>query len=339
MTALAQSTDWVDSVAWDQAVTQYANIFSPNVQGILPLHVAAGQRFIDLGVYANFVPTGGSDFGVGVFVDGAWSQNLAPTANGLQTLTVRLDGAAHDVDIVAPNRIRNQPATATGTFVYSYGSNANVRTVTAPTRRFVEYGDSIPSGSFATPNAQLSWTGRTRLTYPGRLSLEAWGGRRFNDDVTGVNGGLANLDALTARIVALATQGGAVTTTDIWISIGVNDYLNGTMTAAAFATQMASLFDKIHAALPGARAFGQSLLITGQESTVINGETPPTFRTAMVTACTGRAWVTPIVGPNLMAVGGLDADGIHPTTAGHAAIADGSGAFAGSTNVRAAVGF
>jgi hypothetical protein len=36
--------------------------------------------------------------------------------------------------------------------------------------------------------------------------------------------------------------------------------------------------------------------------------------------------------------GGLSGDGIHPSEAGHASIFDGSGGFAGTTNVKAILG-
>jgi lysophospholipase L1-like esterase len=47
------------------------------------------------------------------------------------------------------------------------------------------------------------------------------------------------------------------------------------------------------------------------------GDTLGAYRTAFNTVVAARAWSTSVSGPALMTAGGLDADGIHPSNAGH----------------------
>lgn len=327
-------------MAWDPIVSGRLGVNAPNGQAVLALSVAAGTRTLDLFGYANFVPgpSVNSDFGVGVYVDGAWSTELTPAANGLWASSVALDGSAHSIDVVSAYQNYHTNTTALGNWLTGY-QGATLRTVAAPTRRLVCYGDSIVTGAFAQPVAEFSWFARTRAVYPGRISGEMYGGRQLLDDTNGTSGGFANVTALAARLVALVQLGGTTTTREAWLAIGYNDWHNTTMTAAAFATNLAALCDAIHAADSTVLIYLQSILITGTEATTNgNAELPSAFRSAAVTASTGRAFVTSVSGTALMSAGGLNADGVHPSTNGHASIFDGSGGFAGSTNVRTVLG-
>jgi lysophospholipase L1-like esterase len=325
-------------VAWDAVSTAQPGVFSPNAQAILPLSVPAGVGGLDFPVYSTASIGGVPEWGIGFYVDGVWNTNLTPTAGGgLQVLHLPLDGLAHNVDVVT-GFVNFQ---TTGNFLTGYDTRATKRAIAAPTRRFVLYGDSIGRGAAASPNDQLSWFSRSRLVYPGRMAMEAWGGRRLFDDTTATAGGFANVSLLAARLVALAQLGGATTTREIWIEQGYNDYGTAPWTAASFGTSYAALLDAIHAADPTIHIWAQTLLITGTEATVNGlGDLPSAFRTQVTTAVSTRTgFCTLVVGTNLMTAGGLNGDGVHPTTAGHQAIYDGSGAFGGSINVRGVVGF
>ncbi len=328
-------SDWQDAVDWTSVTT---GVHAPNVQAVLPLHVALGTTTLTLYAWSNAPTTPApQEWGLGVYIDGVWSTSLPPASGGFQTYTVTLDGADHRVDIVAALALFG---TATGNWVYAFDANGvNVRTVAAPTRRWVGYGDSIMSSANANPNDEFGYFPRFRAIYPGRVGGEMWGGRRLFDDANGNEGGFANLDALAAALVSLVQLGGATTTREMFINIGFNDYNTSAWTAATFGTNLASLLVKIHALDATIAIKVASLLITGFESTAnLNGELPSDFRAATATACSGKAYVTAYDGTTFMSAGGLDSDGIHPVNAGHQAIALGTGAFAGSTSLKAIYG-
>jgi hypothetical protein len=101
----------------------------------------------------------------------------------------------------------------------------------------------------------------------------------------------------------------------------------------------ASLLIAINALDATIRIYAVTPLITGIEGLVnAFGDSPPAYRTAIATAAAGKAWVTLVLGPNMMTGGGLSADSLHPTTAGHQAVFDGTGGFGGATNLRAVLG-
>ncbi|HUG49874.1 MAG TPA: SGNH/GDSL hydrolase family protein [Terrimesophilobacter sp.] len=287
---------------------------------MLPLHVAAGVKSLQVVVASNSIAgTGGSadsthpDFGLAVFVDGVYSTRLQPAADGVGTvLNLALDGAAHDIDLVQGWRAFRD----TGTYLVSYDSlAASPRAVAAPARRLAFYGDSILSGAYAYPGGSHSAVEIVRAGYPGRVACETWGGRALYNDANGPAPGLGSISALAARLVALVQLGGATTTRELWVQIGVNDWLVPYSTAAAFGTSLAALFDAVHALDPTIRIWAcqPAMLSVGQEATNnANGEKISAFRTQYTTAGSGRAWVTVVAAMTVA----LDPDGIHPSDAG-----------------------
>ena len=334
-----RQADWLDSAAWDPVSTVQPGIYSPNLAAVLPLHVNAGQRTLNLTGWTTSIGGGLADFGVGIFIDGAYATELTAPANGFTSLGLALDGAAHDIDVISAYQNYHTPSTNVGTWLTGY-QGATIRVVAAPSRRVAFYGDSVMGGAYASPITRYGWFALTRAYYPGRISCECYGGRELVDDATGINGGFANVTALAARLVALVQQGGAATTRIIWLEIGYNDWHNNTYSAANFQTVYASLLVAIHAADPAAAVFAQTPIITGSEATTNGfGETIAQIRTAVTSAASGKSYVTVVAGPSLAAPGALAPDGIHLSTAGHSSVFDGSGGFAGSTNVRAILNF
>jgi lysophospholipase L1-like esterase len=315
--------------------------FRSNDMGTVPLTVAAGVGSLTAYVASDFIGEAGAlaDPSIGVYVDGVYQQELTVSANGLTQFAVPVTiGAAHSVDLY--NGYQQNTGTGVhGTYVYAVaGVGVSIRSVATPTSRLALYGDSISSGYGSTIVTRDSFFARMRVAFSGRCALEAWGGRRLADDA-GDSGraGLGSIANLAARLVALVA---GATTRQIVLLIGVNDWGNGPYNAATFQTKYAALLDAIHSADPGASVFAMTFLISGSEPSVNSfSETKATWRAAIVNAAAGRAWVTVLTGPNFMTAGGLADGNLHPSTAGSAAIFDGSGAFAGSTNLRAALAF
>jgi len=313
--------------------------FRTNGQARVRLAVPIGTYSMVVYVGSNFIgEIGGGDPGVGVEIDGTYSTELVVTANGITPFVLNFDGLAHNVDLINGFQQNFSFSSVTGSFVVAYaGNGVTVRSAPAtPSWIAAFYGDSITYGMLASPMARDSFIARSRVTFPGRMAIEAWGGRRLADDA-GASGrtGLGSLDNLAARMVALAA---AATTRDIILWIGVNDYGNGPWNASTFATNLASLATKIHALDSGARIRIPTLLVTNNEALAgFSSETPPQWRSAVVSACTGLTGVTVYDGLTFMTSGGLS--GLHPTSTGDLAIYDGSGAFGSTSSIRTMLGF
>lgn len=317
------------------------SLIETSPQAILPL-TTVGVTTLTVNVLCDDAmgDGGGADFGVGVYIDGVWSRVLTPTVDGINTYAVAIGGGTHTVDLV--NSYQNYHR---GSFVYSLSvdaGTATVRAIAPPSRRMVVYTDSIGCGALANPLTQLSWVARLRTVYPGRIAILGWGGRALWDD-TGTSPGMMGLGSvanLAARMVAYVRQD-VPATREIALAIGTNDSTwggVGRMSAANFQTSYAALLDAIHALDAGIRVWAITPLITASEAAGNSfGNVTPDYRTAIVAASAGRAWVTVVAGPSLMAAGGLG-DTLHPSNAGHQGAFDGSGAFAGSTNLRAVFG-
>lgn len=308
---------------------------------VLPLSVSAGVTQLTLNVLndsANQAQV--VNYAIGVYIDGVYSSELVPgTQNAVNALTLSLDGSAHSVDLW--NSYQNFKQ---GSFVYSYSisggsGTVTVRNVAAPTRRLVVYTDSIGSGAVASPLTQQGWPARLRAVYPGRITLEAWGGRSLWDD-SGTTAGMQGLGSITnlaTRLVSAAKYL-SPTTREIWIQIGYNDYGFGGIgrwSAASYGTAMASLLDGIHTLDSAAIVYLASPIITSAEATTNSfSNTIGDYRTQCSTAASGRGWVTFVDGTQLMIAAGLSGDGIHPTSTGHLGMFDGSGGDGSTKNIR-----
>lgn len=290
--------------------------------------VPRGATNVTIFVANNLFGATTANIGLTVFVDGAVFATPQPTViNDMDALLVVLDGQAHTVEICQSYQ-EYDPSTVgniLGAYIYQvavYGSLPTLVPNPSVSDRLVIYGDSIPTGALATVPSELGWPALLRASgEAGRVSLETWGGRALWDDAGNVGGyGFPNLTDLAQRLVGLLFS---ATTRRIWINVGFNDYSPGFnhWNAASYETALASLFDAIHAQDPSAQVFGQSMIITGQETTAnAFGDVPPDYRAAMFSAASGRSWVTPVDGLTLMSVGNLAPGGVHPTTAGHAQI-------------------
>lgn len=255
-------------------------------------------------IYGDF-PAGAQ---VVVMVDGAFHQAITANALGAFTGRVNLPSGTKTVGIV--NGLQSRPlATVIGSWPITIRANATLTQI-APTanNRVLFYGDSITVGGNATTPAAQGYVPLVRAAYaPDSVAVEGWGYRALYDDCVDATARAA----FVAKVVAWAPE-------RLWMAIGTNDYGLNKWTAAAFGTAYAALLDDLHAALPSATIFAQTPLLRTTETANGSGSTLGDYRTAIATAVSTRtAYATLVDGTAIMTTASL-ADGVHPTTAGHA---------------------
>ncbi len=245
---------------------------------------------------------------VGVYVDGVYKQSLyVPVGETiLRGLDVILDGNRHIVELWLPYQ-----QFTIADLVYSVtGRGIQVISSAVVTRRIAIYGDSIPCGALSDPSIQLGWPYQLRQQSNVSFALETDGGRSLWDDSGSGAGqqGFANHTLLADR---LANDLIDATIGDVYIEIGVNDVPGAHFTSVQFGSEYSDLLDKIHARIPSAIIYCQTMGIT----TTLEGSAPA-YRAAIGTAVSGRSYCILIIGPNLYSVGNL-ADALHPNGIGH----------------------
>lgn len=322
------AAQFADSLSTTAVTVNGVNTFQVNSHARLVINVPAGTTSLTAWI-ANDLFGSTFEVGIGVYVDGVWSTSFSPadttSAASLAPYALSLNGAAHTVTLWAGYNQKIGSAVVS-TYVYAVqGVGISIGTVPTVTRRMACYGDSIMEGGASSPSAQLSWFALMRGIYPGAMSMEAFGGRGLWDDCGSGAGqlGFASVTLLAQRLVGLNF---GVSTREYWLAIGIND-VGGNFNAAQFEVNYAALLDAIHLADSSGRIYCQTML-TNQGA----------YTTAISTAAAGRAYCTVVDGTALLTAGGLSGDGTHPTNAGHQAYALGTGAFAGTTSVRAVLG-
>jgi lysophospholipase L1-like esterase len=250
---------------------------------------------------------------LGVYVDGVFNQRVQPGALGAKANAIALSAGSKTVSIV--NGLQSRPSSSViGTFVTKVTANAVLTPVTpAPANRVLVYGDSISVGGNATVSSQEAWAMIVRAAYyPNSLAVEGWGFRALKNDCADA----AARDAFVAKVVAYNPA-------RLWIAIGTNDYgIGGMWSAANFGTAYAALLDDLNAALPSLSIFCQTPILRTTETANTYGSTLGDYRTQIGTAVGTRgSFCTLVDGTAFMTTASL-ADGVHPTTAGHALYAD-----------------
>lgn len=283
-----------------------------NALGSLRIQTGAGCYGIVVSVVS--VVSTANDKSLGVFIDGAWSQSLTPTSTGAdETFVISLDGLSHVVEIVNGWQQLGNAGSFIRRIAFS-GGTASVLPNPSASRRLVVYGDSIALGAVAAVMPRDGWIAKLRTTFPGRISLEGWGGRSLYGDS-------ADIPALAARLVGLCFGAGV---REIWDAIGTNDWgvTGGDWNAADFGAGVGALYDAIHALDSGIRIYSQTPIITLAEAKEnAFGEVIGDYRAVKAAQVAARAaWVTGVDGTALVTSAEIDADGLHPTTAGHATL-------------------
>jgi hypothetical protein len=172
-------------------------------------------------------------------------------------------------------------------------------------------GDSILTGLFSTTPPQSGWAALIRKNRGGVL-IDSYGGRSYKDICV-------DASARTAFVAALGAMLDGTVSNAWWNQLGINDYLSSLWSMATAASNIAALYDAIHAAYPALVIYMVTPIITTQEATANGfGDTPPTVRSTLTTIQSTRSgWITLVDGTTLVTSGGISADKIHPTTAGH----------------------
>lgn len=146
--------------------------------------------------------------------------------------------------------------------------------------------------------------------YKGMVRVIAYSGRQLRTD-----GLTATWRANLANQLVQAAMG--TNKRRIWLAIGTNDYGLAQWNSTNFGAAYADLLDQIRALDTTVTVYAQSPLVRTTETANALGSTMADYRAAISTACSGRSWATYVDGASILALGDL-ADGVHPTTAGHA---------------------
>lgn len=244
----------------------------------------------------------GNGYGIGALVPGpgaAYDDFVLPPSSSGQIITVR--GGVW------------QSAAPTGNFlraIYLPSTSQFQLQQSVANQRCIVFGDSIGLGGTTTAPHFQCWTAHLKRRYPGQVMVDCYNGRQLFTD--------GNTAALRAAFVLKMAQNQPV---DVWMALGVNDYINATWTAAAFGTGYAATVDAIHAVCPGTRVWCQSPINKTTEGVNGVGSTLPNYRTQIQTIATDPTrvpWCNFVdgTGSRFPLVADL-ADGIHPNTLGH----------------------
>lgn len=244
---------------------------------------------------------------IGVRNNGAYLTTLECAANGVNVFDVAITPGT--VEFVTG--LQSKPSALEGTYLqaaYFYGNTPTTTQQTpSASNRILFYGDSIAVGASATYPTKEGAAVLVRDAFNGSVMVEGWGYRTLYDD---------GVDA-TAR-QTFSTRLAGYAPSRIWLAIGTNDYALNKWTAANFGTAYADLLDKLHTDLPSATIFCQSPLIRTTETANAGGSTLPNYRTQISDAAAARSsYCTYVEGSTILTTGNL-ADGVHPTTTGHA---------------------
>lgn len=248
---------------------------------------------------------------IAVYSNGTFVAAIDPTANGAFNGNVSLSPGAKTIEFVAGTQSSpTQSASAVlGTWFTGASASASMTAVSSsPTNRLVVYGDSISVGANSTVPPRDAWAVLVR-TARGTAStvVDGYGYRSLYLD--------ASSAGVRASFVA-AIQ--ALSPSILWNAIGTNDYGLNKWSAADFGTAYAAVLDDLHAAMPSLVIYCQTPIVRTSEVANTYGNTLGDYRSVISTAVSSRtSFCTLVDGTAILTTADL-ADGVHPTTAGHA---------------------
>ncbi|MCC6520488.1 hypothetical protein IT403_00685 [Candidatus Nomurabacteria bacterium] len=310
ITTSAATTTYIvqESDLWDNG---YDNISAPRQSTFSRFVFTTNAASVTVGgttsIYASYAPFAH----LGLRVDGVNQSSLAFTTNGSQNFTVTLGtaGTTRTVEIISGAESKPS-STVIGSFIdsitYADTASFSVVTPTVQADRILIYGDSIASGGNATNPEIEAYVPLLRDTYGHSVMLESWGYRALYDD--------ANTSGLRSAFVGRVAGYDPET---VWVAIGTNDYGLNKWSATNFGTAYAATLDDLHAALPSARIVCQTPIVRSSESANSFSNTLSSYRSQISTICNARSWTTLVDGSTLLTTSDL-ADGVHPSTSGHA---------------------
>lgn len=181
-------------------------------------------------------------------------------------------------------------------------------------QRIIVYSDSMAWGDTSFNEPHVSLVGFLRRMFPGSVYSEVIGGRQLYLDVTN-----ETTVPYLPNIQTMADYWAKIDPTVIWLAQMYNDWADNNLTAAQFGVLYGTFMDALHARMPSAKIFVQTLTITTHEAaTNGNAETLPNFRTQETNVCNARPWCTLVVGTSapFHTTAQLFSDGIHPNPTG-----------------------
>lgn len=248
---------------------------------------------------------------IAVYSNGTFVAAINPTANGAFNGNVSLSAGAKTIDFVAGLQSSpSQSASAVlGTWFTGASASATMTAVSSsPTNRLVIYGDSIAVGANGTVPPSDAWAVLVR-TARGTAStmVDGYGYRSLYLD--------ASSSGVRASFVS-AIQ--ALSPSIFWNAIGTNDYGLNKWSALDFGIAYAAVLDDLHAAMPSLVIYCQTPIVRTVETANNYLNTLGDYRSAILTAVSTRtSFCTFVDGTAILTTADL-ADGVHPTTAGHA---------------------
>lgn len=264
---------------------------------------------LDIGYYSDNFASYPSDAHIAVLVNGVYNQKIDATANATNLIkTISLPVGSKTVEFV--NSATTKPSTTIlSTYITSIGYSGNLSIVqpVSYSRKIAFIGDSITVGANATIASLHGYVGIIRTENQDKnIITEGYGYASLKDyDTTD----------LIARLQANGVN-------EVYIALGTNDYgLNKWAAIADFQTTYSNFLIALNTTLPTCRIIAQTPLSRTIETANGNGITMAQFRTAISNACNGKAYVQLVDGTTLLTTADL-ADGVHPTTAGHAILAN-----------------
>jgi lysophospholipase L1-like esterase len=252
--------------------------------------------------------TTGATLATGTISFDTYSMPDGATVKTLRPVTIRSGGWDNAASVLA--------GTPKGTFLRAVYVDQRANVLFRPNvaaQKLYVLGDSIAAGVGATIPMFQGWIARMRRRYPGAVVVDAYSGRTFKTDAD-----------TAAKRLALAQWIAQANPTDVYLALGINDYVAAAWTAAAFGTAYASFLDNLHTAAPNARIFCQSPIAhtagTGEGANGL-GDTMAAFATQISNGATDAARVhfcyfVDGKGAQFPTSGDL-ADGTHPNNLGH----------------------
>jgi lysophospholipase L1-like esterase len=264
--------------------------------------------------YSNIASVFPTYADLGIFISGAFNQEVSASVNGSFTVIATLPAGAKTISV--ENGLQSSPTnnlnTIVGTFLNSLKSNAPLTQVfPAPVDRMVIYGDSIAVGGNSITPLVEGWGSLVRKARVGKsTAFEAFGYRNLF------------LDCATAPLRAdFVAKIQAYNPSKLWMAIGTNDFGMTTINANGFGTMYGDTLDAIHAAMPSLDIYCQTMILrTPTDAQNGNALVIQDYRDSMTAAIVARPWATLVDGLPFVSAEQLD-DGTHPTTAGHASYA------------------
>jgi lysophospholipase L1-like esterase len=294
------------------------------------LKVNTTNKYIDVDLYSplkNEFPTGTAATRISIF-DDQWNfiAYIDP-ANvvGKQTINVYVlkTGSFYFVEPLSTGyNVTDKPIGTYITGMSITSGNIQIETIAKSANRILTVGDSISVGDGASNSSRYGWSIRLRdalRVNDWSVTSQGWGAaytlepELFLDDAgqqKGADEALAEFEGATGRKVIL------------WV-MGTNDFGYVTGDPVNVGNAAASYWDKVNAVDNTVEVIVITPLYrTNQDTANGGGWVLQDYRDQLTARANERAFVTVYDGETILTSNDLNADGLHPSDAGHQKMAD-----------------